>query len=136
MTTIATAKAPVTNRAPVEWGRTALHVRVQDKVVFPVTFSVAGIYFDPEVRLEGDEALVKIPMVLRVVAEVEGCDSPSVAEQPLTLVARVPPGQSFTSVQWLEVTLPLDITAGLAPRVKDVRLLDARRVAPEHSYGK
>lgn len=106
-----------------------LHVRVRDEVALPVAFHAAGTCLEPEVRLVDGEAQVAIPMVLRVAAEVEGCDGPQPVELRLTLTARVPPGQPFTALQRLQVALPFHITVGFTAAVEDVRPLDAHRVA-------
>lgn len=105
-----------------------LHLCVRDEVALPVAFHVAGTCLDPEVRLIDGEALVQIPVVVRVAAEVEGCDDPPATELRLTLTARVPPGQPFTAVQRLQVALPLHIAAGLKAEIETVRPLSARRV--------
>lgn len=113
-----------------------LHVSLRDEVALPVTFCATGTCLDPEAHIVEGGILVQIPVVLRVEADVEGCDASPMVEQRVILIARVPLGQPFTAVQWLQVALPLEITAGLTAEVEEVRPLDTRRVAVQHSYGK
>lgn len=113
--------------AAIESGSTSspLTVLVGDEVSLPVAFHVAGVCLEPDVRLVDGEALVRIPVVVRVWAEAEGGSTPPPVELHLTITAPAPPGELVTAVQRLRVVLPVQITSDVTARVADVRPLDA-----------